>query len=334
MSNYTLVSRPTSNQSPRSNFGASSKPTGITIHWWGSPAAGATHAGVVSWLRGPAGGTNNRNSSAHYVVSGKRVSRLAADTRATWHSGNRIGNGTTIGIEVHPRNTATTWDTLVELCADIEERHGSMKYYRHLDWKATACPGVYSRLIARLVNDVNAEHRRRRGGGSTRPASSSSSSSSSSTTYRQRRTTQDDVAIHSHRDSSGDRQVGTASTAGYALNVVEDPVGSWTRVRWNYGSNAKPDYRNAWVASASLNPFYEDQRTSNGTAIVDFLSRSSEDKVPVFAGTGRDAKEIGMMHNAGYRVRVTGMKGTTGSWSRIRWDGSTGWVHTNKLERA
>jgi SH3-like domain-containing protein len=263
-------------------------------------------------------------------VSGKRVTRLAAETRATWHSGNRRGNGTTIGIEVHPRHTETTWDTLVELCADIEERHGSLSYYRHSDWKATACPGVYRTMISRLVNDVNAEHRRRKSGGSTRPASSGSSSSASSSSsgdYRVKRTNRDNVPIHSHRDSSGDRQIDTLFTAGYRVNVVEES-GSWTRIR-----NSKGPGGNGWVASVHLNPFYEDQRTSNGTAIVDFLSRTTEDKVPVFAGTGRNAKRIGWMHNTGYRVRVTGMKGTTGSWARIRWDGGHGWVHADKLER-
>lgn len=329
---YKLEVRETSNQSSRAFYGYSSKPTGITIHHWNDPSRPGTHDGTVSWLRGPAGGTSNRGSSAHYVVSGKRVTRLAAETRATWHAGNRRGNGTTIGIEMHPRMSAQDWDTLVQLCADIEERHGSLKYYRHMDWKATACPGAYRTQIARLVNDVNAEHRRRRGSGSTRPASSSSSSSSSSGGYRTRRTNRDNVPIHSHRDSSGKRQIGVASNAGYGLNVVEDPVGSWTRVRWNYGTSSKPDYRNAWVATVHLNPFYEDQRTSNGTAIVDFLSRTVEDKVKVFAGTG-DSKQIGWMHNTGYRVRVTGMKGTTASWARIRWDGGHGWVHADKLER-
>jgi len=328
---YKLEVRETSNQSPRSNFGASSKPTGITIHWWGSPSAGATHDGVVSWLRGRAGGTSNRNSSAHYVVSGTRVTRLAAETRATWHAGNRRGNGRTIGIEMHPRMSDQDWDTLVELCADIEERHGSLKYYRHSDWKATACPGVYRTMISRLVNDVNAEHRRRKSGGSKskpkKTTTTSSSSSSSSASTRVKRTNQHNVPVHSHRDSSGDKQIDTLFTAGYRVNIVEES-GSWTRIR-----NSKGPGGNGWVASVHLNPFYEDQRTSNGTAIVDFLSRTTEDKVPVFAGTGSNAKRIGWMHNTGYRVRVTGMKGTTGSWARIRWDGGHGWVHANKLER-
>jgi len=326
---YKLETRLTSNQSSRGSYGYSSKPTGITIHWWGSPSAGATHDGVVSWLRGRAGGTSNRGSSAHYVVSAGRVTKLADETRATWHAGNRKGNGTTIGIEMHPRMSDGDWDTLVELCADIEERHGSMKYYRHSDWKATACPGVYRNQISRLVNDVNAEHRRRKSGGKkTKPkkTTASSSSSSSSGSYRVKRTNTDDVPVMEHRGLDA-AQIDTLYNAGYRVNVVSE-YRSWTQVR---NSNGKDG--NAWVASRYLNPFYESQRDSSGKADVDFLSRTTEPKVPVFAGTGSNAKEIGMMHNAGYRVRVVGMKGTTGSWSQIRWDGSTGWVHTVNLEQ-
>ena len=324
---YKLETKLTSNQSSRAFYGYSSKPTGITLHWWGDPKAGATHDGVVSWLRGRAGGTSNRGSSAHYVVSAGRVTKLADETRATWHAGNRKGNGTTIGIEMNPRMSDGDWGTLVELCADIEECHWSLKFYRHSDWKATACPGVYRNQISRLVNDVNAELRRRKSGGKkTKPKKSTASSSTGSTKTRVKRTNTDKVPVMDGRGTSA-KQIDTLHNAAYRVNVVSTH-GSWTKVR-----NSKGKGGNAWIASRYLNPFYEDQRDSSGKADVDFLSRTTEPKVPVFAGTGSNAKEIGMMHNTGYRVRVVGMKGDTGSWSQIRWDGSTGWVHTNKLEQ-
>lgn len=110
---------------------------------------------------------------------------------------------------------------------------------------------------------------------------------------------------------------------------MAEESGSWTRIR-----NPEGHGGNGWAASVHLNTFYEDQRNSSGKAQVDFLSRTTEDKVPVFAGTGSNAKEIGMMHTTGYRVGIVGMKGTNASWAQIRWDGSTGWVHANKLERS
>src|SRR5690625_4126776 len=150
MGDYRLEYKQTSNTSPRSNFGASSKPKGITIHHWG--ADGQTHSGVVNWLRGANGNTSNRRSSAHYVVSDGLVTQLAADTVATWHAGHRQGNGEDIGIEMRPEMSAGDWDTLVQLCADLEEEHGSLRYRRHSDWKATACPGRYSDRIQELVD--------------------------------------------------------------------------------------------------------------------------------------------------------------------------------------
>ena len=44
-----------------------------------------------------------------------------------------------------------------------------MKYYRHKDWKNTACPGKYSSMMGKLVKDVNAEHAARKRGGTTAP---------------------------------------------------------------------------------------------------------------------------------------------------------------------
>lgn len=163
---YKFETKRTSNTSSRSRYGHGSKIVGITIHHWGSD--GQRHDNVVRWLRGRAGGVNNRNSSAHYVVSAGRVTKLADDSVATWHSGNSKGNGTTIGIECRPEMSDGDWETLVQLCADLEEKHGSLKYYKHKDWKNTACPGRYSGRIGKLVDDVNAEHRRRKTGG-TKP---------------------------------------------------------------------------------------------------------------------------------------------------------------------
>lgn len=165
---YTLETKRTSNHSPRSKYGRSSKPVGICIHHWGS--TGQDHDNVVRWLRGSAGGVNNRNSSAHYVTSAGRVTKLADHNRATWHSGNTKGNGEDIGIECRPEMSDGDWQTLVELCADIEEQEGSLKYRKHSDYKNTACPGKYSDMIGDLVDAVNAEHKRRKSGGGSKPA--------------------------------------------------------------------------------------------------------------------------------------------------------------------
>ena len=161
MAQYKFDKRPSSNHSPRSKYGYPAKPTGITIHYWGSK--GQKRENVVNWLRGAAGGTSNRNSSAHYVLTAGYVTQLVDDTRAAWHAGHNRGNGSTIGIECRPEMTPGDWDTLVQLCTDLEEKHGSLRYFKHKDWKPTSCPGAYSSRIGELVKAVNAEHARRKG---------------------------------------------------------------------------------------------------------------------------------------------------------------------------
>lgn len=165
MTAYTKETKKSSNSSTRGHYGHSTKPSGITIHHWGS--TGQTHDGVVSWLRGAAGGTSNTQTSAHYVCSDGRVTQLVDDSRAAWHAGSTTGNGATIGIECRPEMTDGDWATLVQLCTDLEEKHGSLKYYGHKDWKNTACPGDYYPRIGELVDAINAEHKRRKNGGGT-----------------------------------------------------------------------------------------------------------------------------------------------------------------------
>lgn len=314
---YKYVYRQTSNSSPRSNFGASKNPVGITIHHWG--ADGQTHAGVVNWLAG----VGNKATPAHYVVSAGLVTQLESDYRATWHAGNGRGNGTTIGIEMRPEMSDSDWQTLVDLCVTIEKEHGSMKYYRHRDWKATACPGRYSGMIAKLVNDVNAALK----GGTTKPKAPAPSGSGTST--RVKRTNTSKVPVMDGRGTSA-KQIDTLHSAGYRVNVVSEH-GSWTKVRNSRGKGG-----NAWVASRYLNPFYEDERSSSGVAPAKRVSRTNRDKVPVYAGTGSNAKVIDTLHKTGYRVNVTGYKGNTASWTRVRNSkgaGGNGWIKTAHLEQ-
>lgn len=153
---YRFEKRPSPNHSTRQHYGYPSEPTGITIHHWGAP--GQTHDAVVAYLCRTGGDT-----SAHEVISAGRVTQLVEHDRAAWHAGSTAGNGSTIGLECRPEMSDADWQTLVQRCADIEEIHGSMRYYRHSDWKATACPGKYGPRLGELIKAVNAEHARRAG---------------------------------------------------------------------------------------------------------------------------------------------------------------------------
>lgn len=155
---YKYEVLPSSNHSARSNFADyTGKITHICIHHWGID--GQRHERVVAWLRGKAGGTSNSGSSAHYVCSANRVTNLVAESRAAWAA---VGaNGYAIHIEMRPEMSKGDWNTLVQLCANIEERRGSMQYTTHGRVAPTQCPGRYAKRLGELVRAVNAEHKRR-----------------------------------------------------------------------------------------------------------------------------------------------------------------------------
>lgn len=118
--------------------------TGITFHHWGDDGlfndseTDSEVVGIAKYLSRSGGIT-----SAHYVVSGDDVYCIVADSNYAWHAGNTTGNKYTIGVEVDPdaEKQPTTYKTLAELVRLLESRHGRMAFYRHSDWKATACPG-------------------------------------------------------------------------------------------------------------------------------------------------------------------------------------------------
>src|SRR5699024_3166280 len=110
-----------------------------------------THVGVVSYLRRyrPANPT-----SAHEVISAGRVTQIVPLLKRAWHA--RSANNDWIGLENRPEMSDGDWQTLVSRCADIERELGqSMRYGKHSDFVATACPGRYSNRSGELVNAVN-----------------------------------------------------------------------------------------------------------------------------------------------------------------------------------
>lgn len=152
---YILKNQKSPNSSTRKHFGHDGPPIGIVIHHWG--VTGQKHENVANYLCRTGG-----DSSAHDVISAGKVTHLVDFDRAAWHAGNREANGAWIGLECRPEMSKGDWDTLVQRCADIEEMYGSMKYSLHKDWKATACPGKYSKRLGELIDAINAEHARRK----------------------------------------------------------------------------------------------------------------------------------------------------------------------------
>lgn len=169
---YTMIEDYTSpNQSPRSFFGWSGNPDGLVWHWWNTPAQAGTFESTINFFCSQSAGT-----SAHFIVSDKRVACIVSPTEAAWHAGNSEANGRTIGIEVDPRLPGDTLETCAELAADMERQFGSLNHYGHKDWTQTECPGILYDKIPWLIDRTN-EILGNGGGGSSAPASSGSSSS-------------------------------------------------------------------------------------------------------------------------------------------------------------
>lgn len=148
---YTMIEDYTSpNQSPRSFFGWSGNPDGIVWHWWNRPELAGSFESTVNFFCSSSAGT-----SAHFVVSDKRVACIVSPSEAAWHSGNTEGNGRTIGVEIDPRLPGDTLETCAELAADLERQFGSLTQYGHKDWTQTECPGVVYDKIPWLIDRTN-----------------------------------------------------------------------------------------------------------------------------------------------------------------------------------
>lgn len=118
-------------------FGRARSLDGIVIHHWG--ALGQTHSGVVNFfVNGP--GT----TSAHFVASSDGVNCLVSPEDAAWHSGNSVGNATTIGIECRPEATDADYQVVAELVAWLRATYNRpLPLSPHRQWQSTACPGVW-----------------------------------------------------------------------------------------------------------------------------------------------------------------------------------------------
>jgi hypothetical protein len=172
------------------------------------------------------------------------------------------GNYYLIGIEVEG-TTGLTWSdaqleaaarlghALTEEWGDSFLQIGHMEYAPNRKVDPTGIPGGMSALRSAIKRGYWEDKNWKPGGKvSTGSASSGSSSSSSgSRSQLQRDVVTDNAEIKDGKGTSA-KTVGTPSK-GYTLNVVEGQ-GSWTKVRWNYGTRDNPDNRDAYIATRHL----------------------------------------------------------------------------------
>lgn len=146
---YKLEWNPSPNYTPGSQTQAIyGQPRSIKFgagHWWNTPEAGATHAGVVSIFKNPA-----RQGSAHAVLSDGLVTEMVRASDTAWTTNN--ANPYTYSIETDPR-IMWKWqggvsasqrslgnrifETLAEYIAD--KRYHNLQWYPHKYWWSTQC---------------------------------------------------------------------------------------------------------------------------------------------------------------------------------------------------
>jgi N-acetylmuramoyl-L-alanine amidase CwlA len=119
----------------------------IVLHWWGDPKDKPTLSGTVNYLKTPAS-----QVSAHYVVSEKEIVQLVEEENIAWHA--KQANPISIGIEIDPRLTDTTYETVAWLVRDICNRRklpiDTNTLKGHREFVATACPGILD--ISRVIS--------------------------------------------------------------------------------------------------------------------------------------------------------------------------------------
>ncbi len=121
-------------------FGRARTIEAITVHWWGNPNTNPTFENVVAWFSNPAS-----QVSAHEVATGtgRRSATMVDYPNAAYHTGNAIGNASTLGLELDPRCRDEDYDVGAEVIADIWVYYGKLPLRPHKSWVPTTCPGNY-----------------------------------------------------------------------------------------------------------------------------------------------------------------------------------------------
>ena len=115
---------------------------GVTIHMtdnWGKGSGAKAHA---NYLKNDGA---NREASWHYCIDDTYATQSIPDNEVAYHSGNEVGNYTTISIEicVNPEsNLQTACDNAAELAAYLLKKYKLSidNLHRHYDWSGKWCP--------------------------------------------------------------------------------------------------------------------------------------------------------------------------------------------------
>lgn len=114
------------------------QPSVITIHWVG-PYPGQTPDIVRDyWI------SSGGEASAHYIIKDDECMQCWPLTRVAWHAGCSVGNNSSIGIEVIPKDTDGEFsEKSIETLKELLSKLPKLPIVRHHDWTGKDCPKYY-----------------------------------------------------------------------------------------------------------------------------------------------------------------------------------------------
>lgn len=109
------------------------KPTGVVLHDFGTDGVNG-YTGTINHFRNP-----GIEVSAHFVVSGKKITQMVSLSNRAWHAGAK-GNDK-IGIEIDPDvdTNMETKNSVLTLLSQLDAKYGVLTRYLHSQFMATAC---------------------------------------------------------------------------------------------------------------------------------------------------------------------------------------------------
>jgi N-acetylmuramoyl-L-alanine amidase len=138
---------------------------GVTIHNTDNSNPGADAQSNVHYMLE---NCHSMYNSWHYTVDDHQIVQSVPENEEAMHSGNRVGNHTTVAIEICQNsdgNILKATNTATQLAADILRRHGmsqavwKQNIFQHHDWTGKDCPSQIRRGIpydwTTFVNRVN-----------------------------------------------------------------------------------------------------------------------------------------------------------------------------------
>jgi len=109
------------------------KPTGVVLHDFGTDGVNS-YTSAINYFRKP-----GVEISAHFVVSGKKITQMVSLKDRAWHAG-ALGNDK-IGIEIDPDvdTNIDTKNSVLTLLRELDTRNLVLTRYLHSQFMATSC---------------------------------------------------------------------------------------------------------------------------------------------------------------------------------------------------